>query len=251
MPDKRQVATRKRRRPRDTNPWVVLEVRRLALEGYTAAEIHRGFPDDPDRPSVRTIYRIIEDVRPPDPSGTWKPLQSPVSAGLVLPILAAVVEVTSGRRAHLTNDEAGRVEALRDAAPDLPPWETYVLARAYIGCDFQKKDSGPLDMVLAFAPWRSTEHSERYFAALNRGWVQEADLFALQFAASTAAATSPDGIPSQCVPETWSFCQRLFSAVKGADEVTPKDVEALLQAAKYGGNLKPIPNPYGALAQEG
>lgn len=219
MTDKRQlVPRRKRRRPRDTPPALLSEVRRLALQGYTAPEIHKLLPADV-RPAVRTVYRIIEDAMPPDPSGSWAPLRSAISPGLVLPVLASVVEATDGRHASLTNAEAERIETLREAAPDLPLLETYVLAQAYVAADSQRADSEPLDMLLAFAPWRSIEHAERYFAALNHGWIQAPDAYTLQIA--TTPMMSPRRpfffstrllIDEDKMPETWAYYQRFFFA---------------------------------------
>lgn len=236
--------TKTRRRSRALPPELLFKVQQLAVAGYTAPAIHEQLPVD-DRPTVRTIYRMVEDFMPPDPSGTWSPLQSAdPSPSLVLPVLASVVLGTGGRRVTLTNAEAKLIERIREAVTDLSSWNIYVLARAYMVCDSEEEDSRPLDMVLAFAPWRSVEHSERYFGALNDGWVQWPNLFVLQFAASAAVATNPKGNPSKRVPETWAYCQRLFSAVKGADQVTPKDVEWVLKVGAYAGNVRVIPNPY-------
>ncbi|MDO8616865.1 MAG: hypothetical protein Q7T33_14200 [Dehalococcoidia bacterium] len=201
------------------------EVHRLALEGLTAGEIHREFPESPTRPSLRTIYRIIEDVMPPDPSGSWAPMRGHVALNLVLPVLARVVEATNGRRASLTNAEAERIQTLREAVADLPPWETYILAGAYVTAEYQKADSEPLDMLLAFAPWRNIEHAERYFAALNRGWIQPPDAYTLQIAMLAIPATHrrPGIIPSRLIdedktPETWAYHQRFFFAPQEATE---------------------------------
>lgn len=191
----------------------------MALEGCTAPEIHKLLPEA-ERPTVRTVYRMIDDATPPDPSGSWKPLQSPVAPSLVLPVLARVVEVTRGRRVSLTNAEALRVETLREAVPDLPPLETYILAQAYVASEYQKIDAEPLDMLLAFAPWRSIEHAERYFTALNRAWIQGPDLWLLQQIAILAIPTmSPAGtpgiIPTRLIeenktPQTWAYYQQRF-----------------------------------------
>jgi hypothetical protein len=210
-----------------------LQVQQLALAGYTAPAIHEQLPVD-DRPTVRTIYRMVEDFMPPDPSGTWSPLQSAdPSPSLVLPVLASVVLATGGRRVTLTNAEAKLIERIREAVPDLSPWNTYVLARAYMVCDSEERDSGPLDMVLAFAPWRSVEHSERYFGALKDGWVQWPNIFALQFAASLAEAIKPDGRQSERIPETWAYCQRLYASVNGVGEVTPEAVAFFVKVVRH------------------
>ena len=219
--DKRQVMTPKRRRQRNTPPAIELEIQRMASRGYTAPEIHKELPES-ERPTIRTVYRIISDKFPPDPSGSWRPLQSPVAPNLVLPVLADVVEVSRGRRVHLTNAEALRVEAVREAVPDLPPWEAYILAQAYVAAEYQKTDTEPLDTLLAFAPWRSIEHAERYYAALNRGWIQEPDRWPallLEIAILAIPNINPDGIPARFIdknktPEIWAYHQRFSSAPK-------------------------------------
>lgn len=216
MPLKRQLTTGKRRRPRDTPPLIVLDIQNRALKGQTALDIHKALPEG--TASLRTIYRIIEDKWPPDPTGAWAPLRSPEpSPSLVLPVLACLVETTNGSRASLTNAEAARIEALREAVPDLPLLQTYILAQAYVASESRKMDSEPLDMLLAFAPWRSIEHTERYFAALNRDWVQAPDAYTLQIAALAIPADASGGLATRFIdenktPETWTYYQRFFFA---------------------------------------
>jgi hypothetical protein len=141
------------------------EIQRLAIEDWSPSQIHKclekyqreaGIKDPP--PDVRTVQRIVRQVRASDPSGPWSPANGELSdVRAVLDVLAAVIEHTEGRTISLTNGEALWVERLNRAAPGLPPLEAWRLARLYLARAARNDSTEDLDVLLAFAPWRRAE----------------------------------------------------------------------------------------------
>lgn len=137
-----------------------------------AAEIHRkvheAFPKD--APVEKTVQNIVSSRRP-DETGAWEPtVAAPdIDAALVLPLLAHVIEVTEGKRRHLTLAEARLLTAVRTAAPTIAPAAALALAREYISATTPTYD---LDAFLAFAPWDNVESRRLYEVALTDGWVR-------------------------------------------------------------------------------
>jgi hypothetical protein len=130
----------------------------LALRGYSTAEIHRRiveqFPTMP--PSDRTVAKYARQVTPHDRSGEWRLANATgEEAAFVLPVLARVLEKTQGRTRHLSVAEAEWIVRLSSAAPDLPPWVAFWLARAYLHAAEVAGDTDLLDRWVAFTPWRN------------------------------------------------------------------------------------------------
>lgn len=168
---KRQYATQKRI---DGDIRELIEA--LALRGWTPASIHRHLTRQPKfrsrAPSARTIQRIVKALSPHDPSGPWSLGDDDVDAALVLPTLATVIEETDGRKLQLTRAEVSWVARIRRVAPDLEPWDAYVVAVQYMLCLEYGDSTTELDAWLAFAPWREGPGRERYQAAIARGHLQ-------------------------------------------------------------------------------
>jgi hypothetical protein len=148
----------------------------LALEkpGWNATDIHRALQQD-ERvagrlPTVRTVQSMVKDARPRDASGPWSLADGDVSgadAALILPVLAAVVREREGHVPGVTRREAAWIVKLRRAVPDLPPWETYRLARRYLVREDRKEPCMDLDLFLAFAPWRDEAAAQAYATAVT------------------------------------------------------------------------------------
>jgi hypothetical protein len=156
---------------RATDLDIIRAIEELALLGYNKAETHRRilarFPAD--APTDRTVAKYFDRVTPSDLSEPWR--LDEMSGGeirLVLPVLATVLELTEGRTRHLTGAEARWIVRLREAAPDLPLWDAYRVARWYIARAADKSLTQDMDLLLAFAPWRE---SSRFENALERGWI--------------------------------------------------------------------------------
>ena len=132
----------------------------LTLRGYAPAQIHRELAPIAKKhllavPSLRTVQRIARRAAPPDPSGPWRLWAGEGIARahpeLVAPVLAGVMEATEGRVEVLTNRSADWIATIRIAAPALPPWPCYVLARRYVAFEAGGRDTGQLDQVVALA----------------------------------------------------------------------------------------------------
>ena len=126
-----------------------------------------------DAPSRRQIERYKRGYTPRDSSAPWSLSGEADRHGcsLVPIVLAAVIEKSSGRRDHITIEEAKWVIRIRLAAPDLDPWDGWIIARTYMRRQQQEKSATDLDHFLSFVPWRSEEMSQRYREAVRQAWV--------------------------------------------------------------------------------
>jgi hypothetical protein len=151
-------------------------ITRLVLEYPTAsAAAIRGYLEqDPDvvadLPSPRTVEYLVKQARPADPSGTWSFARDERGdAQWVLPALAAVIEVTQGRRRELTVQEAEWVARIRRAVPSMPGWDAYQLARLFMAGG----DPRPMEAHMAFEAANAKPRNGyfRYLYAARQGWV--------------------------------------------------------------------------------
>ena len=123
-------------------------------------------------PSLRQLQRYKIECEPRDASAHWSLSEEVDRYGcsLVPPVLAAVIEKSSGRRDYITIEEAKWVIRTQLAAPDLDPWNVWLVARAYMRRHQQEASTADFDHFLAFAPWRSNEAGSRYAHAVVAGW---------------------------------------------------------------------------------
>ena len=124
-------------------------------------------------PSLRQIQRLKAKLSASAPSSPWSLMDGNGEADsvLVLPVLAAVIEETKGRKTGLTKAEAESITRIRRVAPDCDHWYAYVLARLYLLREQAKMPSADIEAYLAFAPWRGTQEAQAYQQALEEGWV--------------------------------------------------------------------------------
>lgn len=163
---------RRRRRGRNVPPAVQHEIESLALEhpDWSAPTIYEHLNDlkRVGVPAVYTIQRMLRAGRPKDSSELWT--LGP-DAPLLLPVLAAIVERTL-QPARLTRGQAAWVVRVRQAAPDLPLWWAFWLSEKYRIRNQQGQATDSLDLLLAFAPWRSTEDFVRFMLVSEKlGWI--------------------------------------------------------------------------------
>lgn len=127
----------------------------MATAGCSAVRIERELQlsdefADRDLPHTRTIQRIVHDVNRDDSSGAWSPIEGPVDdTAAVLPVLAAVIERTEGRRTYLTKAEATFCGRLARATT-LRPWTAFGLARAYLARQADGVETTDLDAFVAY-----------------------------------------------------------------------------------------------------
>ncbi len=173
------------------------KVEDLALAGHTAAQIHRqlvadGVPAD-ERPSLRTLQRVVRTIRFEDQSGPWSLSDANGDeALLILPILRAYLNLmytqtgSSDHRLYLTKAEARWVVRLSRVASELDVFNLYRLVRAYLGRESRGQPTYDLDALVAYTPWDDTitphggrEYSmrEAYQSGIREGWLPPAPAF--------------------------------------------------------------------------
>lgn len=163
---------------------VAIEDRLWALSreyGYRAAAIHSKLVEEFGYGAVseKTVQRRVRALKALDTSGEWSMLGADADEiGPVLDVLAAVIEEHEGQILSLTNAEAAWIVKLRTGRPDLPPYDTWVMARLYMAREARNETfTGDLDAYLAFAQWRDAEHFERYCNALDNEWIETNRVF--------------------------------------------------------------------------
>lgn len=145
------------------------------------AEIDRRMRAEPqffkkdNLPSLRTIRRVVNDVRIEDSSGTWGIKDADAEgARLVLDTLAYVILESQGKKCTLTRTEADWVLRVRKAAPDASPRTVWMLAREYMRLEGRGiANTAPLDQYLALKPWKSANSFANYSMAVDQGWIPQ------------------------------------------------------------------------------
>lgn len=159
-------------RPRKQLPIAIeRKIRELADEGFSPSQIWRYVGED--KVDLKTVQRRVKEYAAPDTSGVWSLADAePEDARLVLEVYAEVVARTAGR-AWITRALADWIVRVRRAAPSLPPYNVYVVAREYrrAAAKQDTKHIRALDAFLAFHPWESGESADRYEALLAAGIV--------------------------------------------------------------------------------
>lgn len=178
----------KRIRVRTIAPDVLERIVELGIgRGIAGTEVHRRLQDDQRYtarlPSLRTVQDIIRQHTPRATSAAWvladvdEPTDmtdtGPDEIPFVMDVLAAVIAITSGRQNTISLAEVKWVVKLHRAAPDLPRWGVYRLARRYLLCQERNEFTADLDAFLAFAPWRSQKRWELYLRGVRDAWFKE------------------------------------------------------------------------------
>lgn len=138
-------------------------IRELALRPGPAlapAQIHREVlrrHGGADAPSLRTVQRLVGELRPVDESGQWSLLGHVGDGAENVLRLVAVLD----RRP--TKAQAASYLQIMAAAPDIEPLRAYVLVL------MSDRDVLYLEEYLAFAPWRDS--AAALVAAVVRGRV--------------------------------------------------------------------------------
>ena len=113
-------------------------------------------------PTLRSIQRLVSEWTPLEDTDPWRLEHADgADAALILPVLRAVIARTQGRVLSLTIGEAKWIVRLREAAPDIPPWAAYQLARMYLTNKAAGLDTDALDRIIAAAPWGNPHQYRR------------------------------------------------------------------------------------------
>ena len=167
---------------------VVRTVRGLLLEGIDSkAQIYRYLEEKTElidaggRPSRSTIERLVDRLKPADPSDPWSfakaTEEDPDNAGKTLEAVVAIYRATDGR-VWLTTALADWITRIRAAAPTVPPAWAYVLAFSYRTFGAQKKDTRCLDVMLASRAWeRSDNGRTAHLAAADCVKLGQSDVY--------------------------------------------------------------------------
>lgn len=157
------MATRKR--ARQTHGDLVIAIEEAAGKAHKPKAIEAmlrdmkrdgELPSGATVPNLRTIQRIVAEHRPPDATEAWSVADANGDdAALILPVLAHVVSLTEGRETAITHAAAVWIVRLRRAVPDLAIPPLWHVIRRYMSREASKKPTTDLDLLLAFAPWRS------------------------------------------------------------------------------------------------
>jgi len=117
---------------------------------------------DSQIPSENTIRDICRAA----PRGErWSLLDAtPNEARYVLPVIAAVIGTTHGRRTYVTKDEARVIARIYAAGPDVPPAEAFRVARKLLWAAGDPVYEAMQTHWLAFRAW-TPEGEERYRTA--------------------------------------------------------------------------------------
>ncbi len=140
------------------------------MQGFGPAAIERNLKADPGLvqkgiPHIKTIQAIARENTPADPSAPWQLGEAGgEDAAIILPVLAVLIEASDGQLKAISNARAEWIMRLRHVAEDLPPWTIYQLAHVYMLRNERQDTTDDLDAFLAFAPWRTPEAAERYYA---------------------------------------------------------------------------------------
>lgn len=104
-------------------------------------------------PKLRTIkkYAALAKKGLPGASVPWRFTDAPADeVPLVMPVVAAVIEKSAGRVREISKAEAALVARIVRAAPDVPPWTAYRLARRILA---DPDAAGDVQIELALKPW--------------------------------------------------------------------------------------------------
>ena len=127
-----------------------------------------------EMPSLRTVERIVNYYRNPGASQIWTVADSEAGdATLILEVLVDVMLLTYGAKRAFAKGEAQWVLKIRKMMPDAASFRIWLIAGAYFVSETRGQDTSPLDMYLAFKPWKSKRRFDNYSDAVENGWIKE------------------------------------------------------------------------------
>jgi len=148
--------------------WIELQ----SLLGLSANQIYRlighhiktGMFGETKTPHIRTIQRIVKDMKITDTSYRWSIKDyDGEDARLIFDVLAEVIDWSDGQKYNFTKKEAEWVLRISKATGDLHAFLVWILAKFYMYRELKGiKDTEELDMYIAFTPWRSMDALQQY-----------------------------------------------------------------------------------------
>jgi hypothetical protein len=158
-------------------------IRRRAVRGLSAAQIQRelsaklqGTGRKP--PDGRTIRDIVKEHAVEDRSGPWQLGDSASDADATAVLAAMAVVYRDGYNARITRAEADWIARIaphadywweEDGKRGLEPQSLWILARQYLACEANQRSTLPIELLLAFKPWREDSwRRKKYQETLDR-----------------------------------------------------------------------------------
>ena len=158
---------------RPASPDVTDAITDLTLRGYGPAEIERKMGEDPSFrgrvPKLRTVKKYAALAKRGPASEPWSLIDAPADElPAIVPVVAAVIERSEGRVRNVSKREAAIVARILRAAPKVPPWDAYRLARRVVADPDVERD---VTEYLGFEPW-TDDGRARYEHAYRERWVR-------------------------------------------------------------------------------
>lgn len=123
-------------------------------------------------PSEKTLKRWKDEPMPTAGSEKWHITDtSTKDLPIVLAMLRLVVHMSDGHRQSLTRDEANFAVTIFHAAPEVAsaPRQLWALMQTYRDRMEVGANCSDLDILLAMAPWKDTEHLRSYWLLIFEG----------------------------------------------------------------------------------
>jgi hypothetical protein len=172
--------TTRRRAGARGHPEVYEQIVKLAYDvekTWSGAQIHTKLEAELPKklkghlPDVRTIQRIVRELRPDDTSGIWSLAKEDApDAYHILEVMQVLMGMSRGAKVNITNDDAQWILKIRRIAPDLdagPVWTLVQLAKARP----EGADMADIHTYLAFKPWKGQGYLLQYEYILGAGHI--------------------------------------------------------------------------------
>jgi hypothetical protein len=159
---------KQRGRPRALDLAVERKLRELISAGASsAAQVYRELRKaarspgakfrEADVPSERTIRNYFNELVVRDTSAQWSLTDPRDRPDFLLDVLRTIFQRSERRIYSLTRDMADRIDAIKSAAPEIPPATAFLIAREYLRCEQAGQETSHLDFGLAMRPTRDEE----------------------------------------------------------------------------------------------
>ena len=174
--NQRPAATKRGRRKRNTPPQIVAAIEEAGARGLKSPAIEvelqlDGRFESSELPSGRTIRDILSELAALESAPWTLADEDDAETPFLLDVLREVYRMSKGGRRHLTSTEAEMLKRIGRAAPCIPPYQAFLLARSYLLRQVREETTADLDAFLAFRPFSGkTGVVEEYSRAVEDGW---------------------------------------------------------------------------------
>jgi len=181
---KGQNMTRKQRRRNldlEIENWVTDMARLEHTPGEIYREMESKFNDKSKLPSLRTIQRIVVDIKVKDTSAPWTISNIKVDvekitfedARLLLDILRVIFLITKGRKRSFTVKEAQWVLKIAKLEPRNSYFQIWEIAQEFMQCEANGIDTEELFLRVVLNDQGSLVNSKAFEFAFDKGWLAD------------------------------------------------------------------------------